>query len=265
MKKLLLVLMTCIFALTLLSCSQPASPVAASSQAQNTLQLLAGYPQNIFPLYQPDKLISCGFSYRSHDFDAVGKEEYLVTYESTATQQDLYKYYNSLLTQNDATPAPSASDATESDDEGSAGTDSVNGKIGSIGVDVSILDNQDNTTTVYLTVGLNKEKYTDSNPYFSAYPSGLVDEYGVQDKQESTYQEQYYGSKTIHFITVYTTGITQQEFLAYYQKYASKQSFKQTTSENNASVSWQDQGFSCSVLFTGGLSPYITIDAFKQG
>lgn len=269
MKKLLFIVFVCILAFAVFSCSQqsgngtPAIPADASSQAQNiNLPLLSGYPQDILPLYHPDKLLSSGFSYREHDYYAVGKEVYLITYESTAAQQDLYKYYSGLLTQNDATPAPSASDADAGDSDAS---DSVSGKIGSSGVEIDLLDNSDNTTTVYLTLGLPQEKYIGSNPYFAGYPSGLVDQYGVQSKQEDTYQEQYYGSKSIHYITVYTTALTQQQFLDYYKKYASKQDFKQALSDNGASLAWQDQGFSCEVRFAGGKSGYITIDIFKQG
>lgn len=264
MKKFLLILIVCILVFAASSCSsEPAGNLQASAGApaqQSALPLLSGYPKSVLPLYQPEKLLTCDFSILANDTTAVGKEAYLVTYESTATEQDLYKYYSGLLTENDATPAPSASD--EDDD---TATDLVTGKIGSAGVEINFLDNADDTTTVYLSIGISKDKYTDSNPYFTGYPSGIADEYGVQAKQEDTYQEQYYGGKTIHYITVYTTGITQQEFLQYYQKYTSKQNFRQSTSDSGASVTWQDQGFTCNVLYTGGLSAYVTIDAYKQG
>lgn len=267
MKKTLLIVLICIFAFAVFSCGQlpangPAVPAGDSSQPQGTaLPLLSGYPQDVLPLYQPYKLLSCGFSTYANDTSTAGKEAYLITYESAASQQDLYKYYGSLLTENNA-PAPSGSESADGDSDA---TESVSGKIGSAPVEISFLDNAGNTVTVYLTLGLSRDTYTGTNPYFSGYPSGLVDEYGVQAKQEDTYQEQYYGSKTVHYITVYTTGLTQQEFLEHYKKYASKQDYKQTASDNNAGVSWQDQGFSCSVLYAGGTSGYITIDAFRQG
>ncbi len=258
MKKLLLIVLVCVFALTALSCSQPAGPAAAEEQPQTTLPLLSSYPQDVLPLYQPYKLLSTGFSTYANDMSVVGREAYTVIYESAATQQELYKYYLSLLTENSATPAPSVS----SGEDDSAAMDFITGKTGSSGVDISFLDNG-NTITVYLSLG--SKDNGGANPYFSAYPSGLVDEFGVRSKEETTYQEQYYGNKTIHYITVYSTGAGQQEFLQHYQKYASKQGFKQTTSQNGASTSWQDQGFSCNISYAGGQSAYVTIDVFRAG
>lgn len=273
MKKLLISIIICICILVLISCehtditSQSANTGVSSAQSSITpLPLLSGYPQNVLPLYQPDKLMSCGFSYLATNASSTGKEIYVITYESNASVRDLFKYYGSLLTENSTTPVPSVSGSSDDQQDVDSGAlDSISGKIGSNAVEINFLDNADNTATVYITYGLSSDQYTNSNPYFKGYPAGLVDEYGVQTQQETTYQEQYYGSKSIHYIKVYQTDVTQTEFSDYYQKYAIKQNYKQTSSDNSLSIAWDDQGFTCNVTYTGGFSSYITIDASKAG
>lgn len=256
MKKIFVLLAVCIFVLSLSSCqallSTPADP---ETEAAVNASLLSGYPQDILPLYRADALISCGMSCRESDEYDIGKDIYTVNYESTADQQTLIQYYSALLTEQDESPTS----------EEDVITDQLSGNIGEYKADIMFLDDMDSTTTVYLTLGLPSDQYTDENPYFSDYPKDLVDQYGVSSLLESTYQKQYYDGETLHYITVYQTDLTEDEYAAHYKDaYSSKESFAQSASGAYA-FSWQDGAFSVSTRYSGGNVPYVTIDVSKAG
>lgn len=258
MKKVLPVLLVFILIFTLAACSQESPPAASGdteSAAEIRASLLAGYPQDAAPLYQPDALLSCGFSCRGSDSYDIGKDIYTITYESAADQKTLTDYYSGLMTGQDEAPSV----------EGDVITDQISGTIGGYKVELMFLDNSDSTTTVYLTLGLPSGQYTEKNPYFTDYPADLVDAYGAAEMQEVTYQEQYYGSKTDHYITIYRTTLAGADYTAHYKDaYSSKQGFTQSDTDEYA-FSWQDGGYGVSVRYTGGDTPYITIDVSKAG
>jgi len=258
MKRILPVLLLAVFTVFLAGCSGGAS-TASSGDSQNAAQigasLLEGYPQDILPLYQPDMLKSCGFSCRENDDYDIGKDIYTVTYESAADQTSLADYYSGLLTEQEE--APSA--------EGEVITDQLGGKIGDYRVDIMFLENAGETTTVYITLGLPADQYSDENPYFADYPERLVEEYGVSEIQEVTYQQQYYGSKSDHYITIYRTNLSVDDYSAYYgNAYGSKQDFSQPDPDGG-SYSWQDGAFGVSIRYMGGDMPYIILDVSKVG
>jgi hypothetical protein len=258
MKKILPVLLAMILAFSLASCSAKESSAQLADEqtaAQINAALLSGYPQDALPLYQPKALVSCGFSFRENGVYDIGKDIYSIIYESTADQQSLIKYYGGLLTEQSESPVL----------EGDVITDQLSGTIGGYKVDLMFLENSDSTTAVYLTLGLPADDYVDANPYFSGYPADLVDQYGVSEMQEITYQQQYYGSKTSHYITIYRTSLAEPDYAAHYKDaYSGKQGFAQSESDAYA-FSWQDGAYNVSVRYTGGYAPYITIDVSKAG
>ena len=261
-KKSLPILFIFFFALLLGACSNSADTNATAAAPDKEIAeqvnaaLLSGYPQDVLPLFQPDSLISCSFSYRSVDQYDIGKDIYSVTYQSIATQQDLINYYSALFSEKNDNPSV----------EGEEITDKLSGKIGANSIEILFLDNEDSTTTVYLTLGLSSAQYTEENPYFSDYPADIVDAYGQALLLEITYEEQYYGEKTDHYFTVYQTDATMQAFTDYYnRKYASKNGFTQTASDTRSSFSWQDQGFDVDIAYSGGSTGYVTIDVSKAG
>jgi PBP1b-binding outer membrane lipoprotein LpoB len=259
MKKLLPIIIILLSALFLASCSAPGGSVSVPSDetiAQINSALLSGYPRDVLPLYQPVALTSCSFSYRASDQYDIGKDIYSVNYQSASTQEDLIRYYSGLFTEKNENPSV----------EGDEITDKLSGKIGENNAEILFLDNEDSTTSVYLTLGLTSGQYVDSNPYFKGYPSDLVDAYSQTSLLEVTYEEQYYGKKTDHYITVYQTDMTQQAFIDYYNgKYAAKIDFTQTGSDNHTVFSWQDQGFDVDLSYSGGNTSYVTIDVSKAG
>ncbi len=254
MKKILPVLLALLLAFSLTSCSTaPAEDKKIAAQINSSL--LPDYPQDVLPLYRPDALLSCGFSCRNSDAYDIGKDIYSVTYESTADQESLIKYYAGILTGQDETPTV----------EGDVINDRLSGRIGEYKVEIMFLEDAFGTTTVYLTLGLPSGQYVDANPYFSDYPADLVEQYGVFEVREVTYQQQYYGGKTSHYITVYRTSITGTDFTAHYKgAYANKQDFARPEPDA-AAFSWQDGEYTVSVRYTDGDTPYITIDVSKAG
>lgn len=265
MKKLLPIIIILILAFLLAACgnqaaNETAGNAAASSEEATAEQikaaLLSGYPQDVLPLYHPEALSSCSFSYRPADQYDIGKDIYSVTYQSSASQQDLTNYYSGLFSEKDETLSV----------EGDEVTDKLSGKIGANNVEILFLDNGDSTTKVYLTLGLSSDQYVNENPYFTDSPQILADAYGLTELQEATYEEQYYSEKTDHYITVYLTNVTLQEFSDYYnQKYASMTGYAQSGSDPGASFSWQDQGFDVDIYYSGGNTSYITMDISKAG
>ncbi len=249
MKKTVSLLLMLLLSFALISCGQ------AALDSETAVPLLDGYPQDILPLYKPDNLLSCGFSYRENDSYGIGKDIYTVTYESAADQQSLMDYYGSLLTEQDEAPA----------DEEDVITDKLSGKIDDYKVELMFLDNAGSSTTVYITLGLPEDMYMDANPYFTDYPDDIVEKYGLLAMQEVTYQRQFYVEETVHYITIYTTDAAAQDFSEYYEEtYFAAEGFSKSGTDGNA-FSWQDGAFSLSVRYSGGDSPYITIDVSKAG
>lgn len=260
MKKLLPIIFILILSFLLAACGNPANTNATAPDEDTVEQvnaaLLNGYPRDVLPLFQPDALISCSFSYRAVDQYDIGKDIYSVTYQSTAEQQDLINYYSGLFSEKDDSPSV----------EGDEITDKLSGKIGANRIEILFLDNGSGTIIVYLTLGLSADQYLEANPYFTDYPADMVDAYSQTALQEITYQEQYYGEKTDHYITVYQTDATLQAFTDYYnEKYASKTGFTQAGSDSHTGFSWQDQGFDVDITYWGGNINYVTIDIFKAG
>jgi hypothetical protein len=250
MKKAVFLLLLFILALALAACGQPVS----TNEKEPSAFLLEGYPGDVLPLYQPDTLLSCGFSLRENDSYDIGKDIYTVTYESTADQQSLAEYYGSLLTEQNAAPA----------DEEDVITDRLSGKIDDYKVDLMFLDNAGSTITVYITLGLPEDMYTEENPYFADYPDDDVEMYGLLAVREYTFQRQFYAEDELHYIIVYSTDITARDFSKYYEDaYSSKKDF--TKSDPGTAFSWQDGAASIGIRYSGGDSPYITIDVSKAG
>ena len=116
---------------SLAACGQ----AAFTDQDETSAFLLDGYPEDVLPLYQPDTIVSCGFSVRENDSYNIGKDIYTVTYESAADQQSLMDFYGGLLTERDAPFA----------DEEDFVTDQLSGKIDEYKVELTFLDNAGST------------------------------------------------------------------------------------------------------------------------
>ena len=257
MKKVLLVVILLSLFTALSGCARQNTAAPSASALASTdigQELLSGYPLNALPLYEAYTIETCSFSCRGSDEYSIGKDIYSVTFQSNAGQADLYLCYSGILTE---------TDVTETQDEYEI-TDALSGKIGENGVEINILDNSNDTCTVYLTYGLTPDQYSKTNPFFADYPADYVDVYGQKTLTDQTYSVEYYTNKTTAYTTLYETALTQKEFAGYYSaKYGAEQSFTATEGDSRTSYTWQSGPYTVSAAYTEGSPCYISLQLSK--
>ncbi|MFZ7121865.1 MAG: hypothetical protein ACOWWH_13080 [Eubacteriaceae bacterium] len=213
------------------------------------VKLLEGYPADVLPLYKNVGITLCSFSYRDDYNYVIGKDIYSVDFESEGTLQEVSEYYQSIFT---------------TIDEEYFEIDDFEGSIGDNNAFIGFSEN-DGTTSVSMTIGLDEDEYLDENPYFSDYPKDLIEVYAMTELQDIIYEDRNFSTREIRYITTYETNISQEEFIEfYYPKYSNMENFRQDEDQYGISYYWDNMGYECLVSYSGGNTRFISIEADIQ-
>jgi len=208
---------------------------AAENSGQG--EVLEGYPIGTLPLYKYLKMENSLFTVRYDDKVNLGKNYYMVNFQSEASMDETSTYYHSLLTEID--PDYDAIDFFE-------------GAIGEQKVLVSLLETEDNTVAVSLSIGQKVADYVEENPYFSSYPGDVVLPVNEVDLTELTYNKRFsaYEDKIlIGYLKKYETSLSIEEIKDFYEsKYSMADSFALTEDEYSSIYFWKNEGYECQVI-----------------
>ncbi|MCR3922667.1 MAG: hypothetical protein NUK65_09160 [Firmicutes bacterium] len=238
---LVVLVMIIIFATACGGKTETATPQQApedNTGEAEAVQLLSGYPEGILPLYKSIRVERCGFSYRDDLNYVIGKDLYNVLFVSEGELDEISDYYQALMT------------SIEDEDEDYFLKEFFSGAIGENMVNVSVYELDEESCMVALSIGLSEEEYVEENPYFTDHPENLIEEFGLQELQEITYEENYLAKEKV-YRTIYQTEKTAQEFTDFYlTKYEAMTNFSEENTDTEIIYRWENTGFQCSVRYT---------------
>lgn len=191
--------------------------------------LLDDFPGDVVPLIDSLAIDTCIYSVRNDPQWVVVegglRNFYHVVYYSSATPEDVLDRYANLMEGIDA----------EKSFEGA-----VAGTMGPYDVFVNTSP-AEKDTVVYLTVDLPRSEVSETNPFFTGYPAGLLELDPGFERFEHKYQVDSVDEGRFSYLEFYDMDITEEAFYAYYrERYGDRDDF--TTAENGH-VSWTDQGY----------------------
>lgn len=203
--------------------------------------ILEGYPSDILPMYNCIEVGNCTFIVRDDDSYVIGKDLYILNYQSEATLQEVSEYYKSIMTAID----PDYSELTF-----------VDGSIGSRHVMVSLYDMGDGTISVGIDVGVDPADYVSENPYFVDRPDGLIrilDESVLTEQSFDKQYSQYTDEIVTRYSDVYVSEWTIEEIKAFYtENYQHENGFTEVADDYSTAYSWTNQEYECQVYITEG-------------
>jgi hypothetical protein len=216
------------------------------------LELLSGYPEDILPLYESEKIESVGFFVRGDANYVFGKDIYTVNYISSASAKDVIDYYRGL--------------ATSIDEEYST-SESLTAAIGENPVGVLLYEGE-NGLSVSLTLGMKPADSVEVNPYFSDYPGDLIEPFGRMTFSEQGYEAREMTGTEVIYTESYITNIDKEAFRAFYTtKYEGAENLIIEEDEYGLTYQWTDRGYTCraSISTNGGPSgEFVTTIASKE-
>jgi len=235
----------------------PGDTETAEAQEEASIELLSGYPEDLLPLYQCEKLELCSFTVRDDPNYIIGKDIYSVTYLSSASAEEIAKYYKSLVKEEDPL------------DE-----NTINfGVLGSQKVNMSMIEGSDGRMEVFLTIGQKEKDYVDDNPFFETYPKELVDIPKKIKLKETAYEEQVYDNqegvydkKRIRYLRSFATTIKEKDFVDFYtERYEDQENFTEETDEYSHKFNWVSKGYECQVSLSlyEGDSQFLSVQVMK--
>lgn len=237
-KKLLIGILIILIATTLASCGSASSGNGSSGNTEKS-GALEGFPENLLPLYEADKISGCSFSVLSDNSSNLGKNYYMLTYQSKGTEADIDKHYRDKIT------------VTESYNTGF-----FDGTIDNRKVTIMASKIDDNLCYVTVSVGVKQEDLVTENTYFTDYPHNVMEMVESNNLLEQTYDRQFslYEDKTIdRYVKKYTTTMKTDKIIAFYQsKYKDMPSFMVKTDQYSSVIFWKPDTYECQVTITKG-------------
>lgn len=236
----------------MVACGASKDVTPASEEETGGVKLLSGYPEDILPLYDNDKIKSVGFFVRGDENYVFGKDIYAVEYISNATAEDLIKYYRGLAT---------------SIDEEYSNSESLTAMIGENPFGLLLYEDE-NGLNVSLTLGMAPSEYVTVNPYFSDYPGDLIEPFGRMTFSEQGYEVRDMNGTEIIYKESYITNVDKEAFRAFYAtKYANAEELIVQEDESGLTYQWIDRGFTCIASISTSGSPsgdFVTTSASKM-
>ncbi|MEL7569164.1 MAG: hypothetical protein AAGU14_01245 [Eubacteriaceae bacterium] len=240
-KKFLIGILIILIAITLASCKSAASGGSNSGSSSVQNKALEGYPENLLPLYEAEKISSCSFSVVNDNFVNLGKNYYSLAYLSKGTVAEIDKHYRDKMT------------VTQSYAEGS-----FSGTIDNRNVSLMASKHDDKLSYVTIKVGVKQEDWVTENTFFKDYPQGVMEIVEPNNLLEQTYDRQFslYEDKTINrYVKKYTTTMQTDKIIAFYQdKYKDMAGFMVRTDQYSTVIFFKPDTYECQVTITKGSS-----------
>ena len=233
------------------ACGDSKEVPPAADEETGGVELLSGYPEDILPVYNSNKIKSVGFYVRGEGNYVFGKDIYTVEYVSSSSAEDIIKYYRGLAT---------------SIDEEYSNSDSLTAVIGENPFGLLLYEDETGMN-VSLTLGMLPSEYVTVNPYFSDYPGDLIEPFGRMTFSEQAYEVRESNGTEIIYKEAYITNVDKEAFREFYvAKYAEAEDFIVQEDEDGLTYQWIDRGFTCiaSISTSGGPSgDFVTTNASK--
>ena len=217
---------------TLYACRSQ-SPIPKSKD-DGRYALLSGYPEDIMPLYQNQKVLYCSFEQTEQPNPIFGRCVFTVRFASKAPKADAVAYYKGKFTNLDNAGA----------------TDLLAGKAGDNRATVALIDNA-GETDVTITLGLTEAQIPPANPYFASYPD-TIKPLGDKNTLSSRLFERYDQSARSDMYTVrYSTTMSETEFVGLYEKtYRNSAGFDISVYASGRTYSLRDGSAIWSIVYT---------------
>ncbi len=162
--------------------------------------VLSGYSIELLPPYACNKVMSCTFDTQEHiDYD-IGMGTYTLAYESYAAKEEIFSFYNSIMTTKDE----------------QYNKNWVTGSINDTPVAICVLSGG-KSSEVSLIYSQEIDDETNPNPYFEKYPN-IVIALGEGNKLQTTSYELFNsGNMLERFSIEYESTLSFDEFTLLYE------------------------------------------------
>jgi hypothetical protein len=225
-----------------------AATAGKTADAEWTVTLLDGYPEDEVPLYKSNLLDTAYYSVRNDPqwaaVDGGLRNIHHIVYQTDVDIAEVRDYYRDLM---------------DTVDEERTMGDQVEGTIGKYTVFVNTSE-QGSYNAVYVTVDLPKTEVTETNPFYADYPEGLVE----TPESFVFFEEMFYRtiyrktdmSYTRHFDIADLDGDTRPDLegdarYAYFEeRYGTKDEF--VANRDSGTITWRDGEYVVTVAYMSG-------------
>lgn len=203
------------------------------------IKVLSEFPKDFMPLFKVLRVNSCSYEVKEEANWVLGKDIYMVEFESEASKEELVAYYKDLL--------------DSVDEEASFDEYTFEGLIGEQRVSVSITDEgviDALGTIVNISFGVPKAEYAKENKYFGDYPNELIDQAFVDTAMRYRYLEDYY-YKLQQYTVAYQTIEVPEVVVAHYNGlYSKKADYKEVKDQFGTTFTWTEGEYKCYVKYS---------------
>ena len=234
---ILILMIMGVFALGALSgCSDNKSGTKTDNSKKADIKVLSLFPKEFLPLHEALRVNNCSYEVKEPANWVFGKDAYMVEFESSASMDELAKYYKGQLDK-----VYEEDSFSEYVFEGIKGEQRVSINISEEG----FLDALG--TTVTISFGVPKAEYAETNKYFGDYPKELIDMAFVSQSVRYNYREDYYYKLKKYSIGYITTEKPETIKEHYKNLYGTKDGYKEVTDQYGTTFSWNEGEYKCVV------------------
>lgn len=236
-----LVIISFLILSTLTACSEGGAEKEENKtdEVKVEIKVLSEFPKDFMPLFEVQRVNNCSYEVKEEANWVLGKDIYMVEFESEASKDELAAYYKDLL--------------DSVDEEASFNEYIFEGLIGEQRVSFNITDEgflDALGTTMYISFGVPKDEYARDNKYFGNYPNDLIDQSFVHTAVRYKYLEDYY-YKLQQYSVSYQTIEAPEVVVAHYNGlYSNKADYKEVKDQYGTTFTWVEGEYKCYVRYT---------------